>query len=100
MLRITVQYANTHVTLKLEGKLTGPWVRELEHCWLSLAATAPNKPVHVELDDVDFIASEGQELITRMAKTGVELLASRPMVKAIVDEIPSRTSHTLRRRTG
>lgn len=101
MLRVTVQYADTHLTLKLEGSLKGPWVDELERCWLALANTAPHKPMRVDLNDVGFIAPEGRDLITRMADAGVELIASGPMVRAMVDEIRIHTNHTtLNRRTG
>jgi hypothetical protein len=86
MLRVTVEYFDTHVTLKLEGKLKGSWVDELERCWQTLTSTVPNKPVRVELTSVGFVASEGRELIGKMAAAGAELIASGPMVKAIVDE--------------
>lgn len=87
MLRVTVEHFETHVTLKVEGRLKGSWVDELERCWLTLTRTVPNKPVRVELDDVSFVAPEGRKLIGKMAAAGVELIASGPMVKAIVDEV-------------
>ena len=33
MLRITTSDIGEKVTLKLEGKLSGPWVEEFERCW-------------------------------------------------------------------
>ena len=36
MLRVAVQYFDTHITLKVEGKLKGSWVGVLERCWLTL----------------------------------------------------------------
>ena len=35
MLRITVEEQNNSTSLRLEGKLTGDWVGELERCWIS-----------------------------------------------------------------
>jgi len=86
MLRITVQYADAHITLKLEGTLAGPWVEELERSWKTLAYTAPGKPIRADLTDVGFIAPEGRILISRMVHAGVEMIASGCMVQAIVDE--------------
>ncbi len=86
MLRVTVEHFDTHVALKVEGSLKGSWVDELEHCWLTVIRSVPNKPVRVELTGVSFVAPEGRELIGKMAAAGVELIASGPMVKAIVDE--------------
>ena len=45
MLRVTVQYFDTHITLKVEGNLKGSWVGVLERCWLTLVCNAPDKPV-------------------------------------------------------
>lgn len=86
MLRVTVEHFDTHVVLKVEGRLKGSWVDELERCWLTVIRTVPNKAVRVELTSVSFVAPEGRELIGKMAAAGVELIASGPMVKAIVDE--------------
>ena len=33
MLRITVEVCPRDLTFRLEGSLTGPWLRELEECW-------------------------------------------------------------------
>ena len=35
MLRITVEEQDNATSLRLEGKLTGDWVGELERCWIS-----------------------------------------------------------------
>lgn len=86
MLRVTVEHFETHIALKVEGRLKGSWVDELENCWLSVTRTVPNKPVRVDLAGVSFVAPEGRELIGKMAAAGVQLIASGPMVKAIVDE--------------
>jgi hypothetical protein len=86
MLRVTVEYFDSNITLKVEGELNGSGVEELERCWLLISCTAPNKRLRVELDGTCFIAQEGRELIGRMAAAGAELIASGPMVKAIVGE--------------
>ena len=43
MLRVTVEHFDTHVALKVEGSLKGSWVDELEHCWLTVIRSVPNK---------------------------------------------------------
>jgi len=100
MLQVTVEHADAHITLKLEGKLKGPWVDELERCWLTLASTAPDKPVRVDLTGVGFIAPEGGNLIRKMAGAGVELIASGPTVDVIVNDVRAQNSHIPIRRVG
>ena len=38
MLRITVHENQESLTFQLEGRLAGPWLRELEECWHSTLA--------------------------------------------------------------
>ncbi len=45
MLRITVHNKPQVITFQLEGRLAGPWLRELEECWKStLAQQAQTDP--------------------------------------------------------
>jgi hypothetical protein len=87
MLRITVHDDIEAVRLKIEGRLMGAWVRELEGCWRQATATQPAPRVIVELADVSFVDEEGGELLKLMAASGAELVAVDMLMKAIVEEI-------------
>jgi hypothetical protein len=71
----------------LEGKLAGPWVKELELCWRSTGGTQQNYPVRVDLTSVAFIDEEGKELLKKMHGEGVELVATGCLNKCIVEGI-------------
>jgi len=90
MLRITIHDSAKAITFKLEGKLTGPWVQELEQCWLTAESTATGRAAVVDLTQVAFIDASGRELLERLHARGVQLLATGPLNKSIVDEIASR----------
>jgi outer membrane protein len=90
MLRITIQESAQASTFKLEGKLTGPWVQELEQAWAAAVAAVPASPSHpliVDLADVTFIDCPGKSLLARMHQSGAKLMASSPMNCSICDEI-------------
>jgi anti-anti-sigma regulatory factor len=87
MLRITVHNDGGATRLKIEGRLMGAWVRELEGCWRQAAAAQPPPRILVELTDVSFVDEEGGELLKLMAASGVELIAVDVLMKAIVEEI-------------
>ena len=90
MLRITIQESAQASTFKLEGKLTGPWVRELEQAWNATAAAAPESPrrtLIIDLADVTFIDCAGKNLLARIHASGARLVAFSPMNRSIVDEI-------------
>ncbi len=79
------------ITFKLEGKLTGQWVRELEQSWTAGTAAASGRAVVpavvIDLADVTFIDSAGKGLLARMHQSGAALRACSPLNQSIVDEI-------------
>jgi hypothetical protein len=85
MLKISKRSDGAVTILDLEGKLAGPWVDELEHCWEGSAAD--KKDVRVVLEAVTFIDAAGKKLLTEMHRQGVELVARGCMTKAIVEQI-------------
>ncbi len=87
MLKITVQIAAGVMTFELEGKLAGPWVKELELCWRSAAGTQQLYPVRVDLSSVTFIDEDGKDLLDRMYREGAKLVATGCLNKCIVEGI-------------
>jgi hypothetical protein len=72
MLRVTPIQTRRVATLKLEGKLAGPWVDELRGCWASLARN--NVSVRINLRDVSYVDRLGRDLLLRMERQGTPLL--------------------------
>lgn len=75
------------VVLKLEGRLVGPWVKEVEKAWNSVMGSAKGERLSVDLSGVTFVGAEGKELLTRMHQAGAELAALGPMMMYIVQKI-------------
>jgi anti-anti-sigma regulatory factor len=91
MLKITLQSEAKVLLFRLEGKLAGPWVKELERCWRSAADTQQSYPVRVDLSAVTFIDADGKALLGQMYREGAELVALRCLNKCIVEEIMQST---------
>jgi hypothetical protein len=70
----------------VEGRLTGPWVLELERAWAGVSATA-SVPVEVDLTAVSFIGDDGKALLNRIWQQGAVLLANGCCTGHIVNEI-------------
>jgi hypothetical protein len=51
------------VTVQLEGRLAGPWVRELEDCWHAIEAGRRSSILRFDLTGVTFIDAAGKELV-------------------------------------
>jgi len=86
MLKITFQDTPDHTTVKLEGKLSGPWVEELERSWTEHSPRA-SENVIIDLSDVTYIDPEGKRLLARMMDKGVCFEGTHLMTKYVIDEI-------------
>ena len=86
MLKITFKDTPGVTKVKLEGKLSGPWVEELERSWTEHSPQA-SKNVIIDLTDVTYIDPEGKRLLARMVDRGVHFEGTHLMTKYVIDEI-------------
>ena len=87
MLKITLHDSAKELRFRLEGKLSGLWVKELRQCWQTARSTTQQRETVLDLSELDFVDSEGQELLAEMDREGVVLRAASPFMRAIVEEI-------------
>lgn len=87
MLRITVDTRPERATMRLEGRIAGPWVDELAGCWQRLLASREAHSVRIDLDGVTFVDARGREVLDAMQKAGAVLVATVVMMRALVEEI-------------
>ncbi len=93
MLKITVEDHLESVSLKLEGKLAGPWVQETERAWKACVNATAGKPVRVDLCEVTFIDCGGKKLLQQMHTQGARLCASGFLMKNIVAGVLTGTDY-------
>jgi len=84
LLKITMQKGSGPATLKLEGKLAGPWVEELKDVWRSESAT---ETVLVDLLEVSFVDASGKDLLAQMWQGGADFVADSPLMKQVIEEV-------------
>jgi hypothetical protein len=87
MLRITTDQSSQVLTLRLEGRLEGPWVAVLAQCWRKALPRRRGRRLCVDLNGVTFVDAEGKARLAEMYARGAELLAEDLETKAIVAEI-------------
>jgi outer membrane protein len=86
MLRISTSECDDQIILKLEGKLSGPWVEEFESCWRT-SSDISKKPLAVDLSGVTYVDAEGKKLLYSVAQKGGKLTGAGLMPKSLIDEI-------------
>jgi anti-anti-sigma regulatory factor len=87
MLKITLHDSAAEFRLKLEGRLSGPWVQELEQCWKTASSTTQDRKTVLDLGEVDFVDPAGESLLARMNADGVALVAVTPLIRSLVEQI-------------
>ena len=87
MLRITVHENQESLCFQLEGRLAGPWVKEVEQCWQSTLARQRKSILRVDLTGVTFIDDAGKACLAAMYRQGAELVAADCLTRDIVAEI-------------
>ena len=86
MLKITVEENPATVSMKLEGKLAGPWVSECHRTWQSLQPNAASKALLVDLNEVTHVDSEGQRLLSWIHQQGAQFRADSPLPRYFADQ--------------
>ena len=87
MLKITTLTHAESTILRLEGRLAGPWVQELERCWDSTVGTPTHLPLSEDLSAVTYVDSDGKDLLKKIHQQGAKLVASGCLTTCIVNEI-------------
>ena len=90
MLKITVKNDDHQVAMRLEGRLIGPWVGEVERSWREVNRHNGSLPALIDLTDVTFINAEGKKLLGRIYRAGAELRAGA-LMKLTLEQIKKGT---------
>jgi ABC-type transporter Mla MlaB component len=87
MLRISeVQPPNHSVTLRLEGRVAGPWVAEARKACEDVLAGG--RVLKLDLAEVEFLDAEGVALLADFRSRGVAFVAYSPFVEAQLKASP------------
>ncbi len=90
MLRITV-HAGSELRFKLEGRLTGPWVTELEKCWRTSSSVGGHKQLVIDLTDLECVDLPGRSLLALLHTYGAGFIATTLTMRQLVSEITGRS---------
>jgi len=87
MLRITKNETKDSLLVRLEGKLAGPWVDELEKCLGTCKKQGDDRAVRLDLAGLTFVDDRGKELLRGLCQHGAELNATDCLMRAMVAEL-------------
>jgi hypothetical protein len=84
VLRVTTITAKGSSVLKLEGKLGGPWVDELQTCWKDVAADHHRNAIKIDLRGVSYVDHRGRNLLLRMEREGAALAECSDFIRQVL----------------
>ena len=74
MLRVTILETSTEQKFVLEGKLTEPWVSDLESAWNSTREARRGRMCIVDLRDITLVDESGKRILAAMCIEGVRFI--------------------------
>ena len=87
MLKITITSTAKEEKWTLQGRLVGPWVKELKTNWNRARRMPDEGKCIVNLDEVTFIDKSGERLLRAMSKKGAHLIATGMYVKHVLEQV-------------
>jgi ABC-type transporter Mla MlaB component len=87
MLKITAESTPQHVTLKLEGNLTGIWVSECLSAWRAAHCSLKGRTFQIDLTSVNQVDKAGEFLLALLHRDGSRLIASGVLMTALIQHI-------------
>ncbi len=82
MLKISMKDDSPVATLKIEGKLVGPWAMELGRTWHDLWASSSQMPLRLDIRGVTFADQKGTHVLQEIVReTGAEILSDSPLTQ-------------------
>jgi anti-anti-sigma regulatory factor len=92
MLKITITNTVKGELWSLQGRLVGPWVKELQATWKRAHPSAQGRKCIVNLDEVTFIDQSGERVLRCMSNQGARLVASDVYVRHVLDRLTRSTN--------
>lgn len=91
MLRITVVESSANaITLRVEGRIAGPWLEELRRTCEAHRGTNSAK-LNLELEDIGFVDEAGVTYLKELKAQGVGLIRVSPFLTELFKSDSSRT---------
>jgi hypothetical protein len=84
MLRITTDESSEPIRLRLEGKLSGAWVAELEQFYASRKQAWGQKQLVLDLNSLTGADAAGRYLLALLQREGVSLDHSNPLAAPLM----------------
>ena len=94
MLRVTIQENEGAMVIKLEGRVTEPYVAELSRAWMEKVPFPATKKLSLDLRDVINLDNSGRRVLREIyTQTNAELVTGTPWTQSLAQQITRSDAH-------
>lgn len=95
MLRITIEETVEALEIKLEGRVTGPWVAELSRVWVETAPRLASRKLVLDVSGVTYADAGGTYVLGQIySQTKAELIAGSLWTQSLADQLTRLDAQT------
>jgi hypothetical protein len=81
-MKISMNHDAMVATLKVEGRVVGPWAAELERTWHDLWTSTRPKRLQLDIRGVTFADQKGSRILREIVRvTGANIVADSPLTQ-------------------
>jgi anti-anti-sigma regulatory factor len=93
VLKISIEEDIVAATLKIEGKVVGPWAVELGRTWRDLWSSTRQKRLLLDIRGVTFADQTGSQILGEIIRaTGAEIIADSPLTQYFANRATAGTA--------
>jgi hypothetical protein len=80
-------------TLKVEGRVIGPWATELGRTWRDLWTSTKPKRLRLDIRGVTFVDQKGSQIFREIVRvTGADIVADSPLTQYFASQAMVKTA--------
>ncbi|HXP08543.1 MAG TPA: hypothetical protein VN828_08605 [Acidobacteriaceae bacterium] len=93
MLKISIEEDVAAATLKIEGKVVGPWANELGRTWHDLWSSTGKKRLLLDIRGLTFADQAGCQILGEIVRTAAaEIIANSPLTQYFANQATTGTA--------
>lgn len=93
-LRITFEENAETMVVKLEGRIVGPWVAELDRAWAQTSTSVATRRVSLDLRETTYADAGGIRVLRAIySQTEAAILTSTPWTQYLAAEVTRKNDH-------
>jgi hypothetical protein len=87
-LRISTEQDEAQMVIRLDGRLAGPWAKELVRIWTEKSTELGQRKAAVDLRNVTYVDEQGKSALRDIyEQSHAQLIASTPWTRYLAEEV-------------